>query len=53
MKVFHGKDNGSRSLIKTMNSFIPGSRPYWLFYEIRKLSDLIGFSVTLGEPLDL
>ena len=44
----HPKSEGKKlakksSLMKTFNSYIPRSKDNWLFYELKKISEMIGF----------
>lgn len=51
-KIHFYNDQGTKSIFKTINSYIPRSKDNWLYYEMKKISEQIGFNVSLDEPIN-
>lgn len=51
--VFYRGEHSEKSLIRRINSFIPRSKDNWLYHEVSKVSNIIGYEVVLQQPLDI
>ena len=39
--------------MKTLNSYIPRSKDNWLFHEVKKIGEFIGFNIELQQEIDV
>jgi hypothetical protein len=42
----------SSSFFKTMHSYVPKTKPNWFYYELKKLSEILGIEITLYKEVD-
>lgn len=49
--VFYREEPQNKSFFKSINSYIPRTKDNWLYHEIKKMDDIIGFNAALNEPI--
>jgi hypothetical protein len=51
--IFYKEEPQNKSIFKSINIYIPRSKDNWLYYELKKFSDCIGYDILLNEPLNI